>query len=87
MLVLICSEPQHSPEKAWLESRWSEETWTGTDTDGTSAVCFCMAVRCGYIKQVRKYMFMIIIIIISVLLSSLLWHRPSLWITHKEDGP
>ncbi|RVE46006.1 hypothetical protein evm_009348 [Chilo suppressalis] len=39
--------------KNWLDSQWSEETWTSTDTDGTSAVCFCMAVRCGYIKQVQ----------------------------------
>ncbi|XP_047036307.1 putative ankyrin repeat protein RF_0381 [Helicoverpa zea] len=37
----------------WLESRWSALTWGSTDTDGTSAVCFCMAVRCGYIKQVQ----------------------------------
>uniref|UniRef100_A0A2A4IWR6 Uncharacterized protein n=1 Tax=Heliothis virescens TaxID=7102 RepID=A0A2A4IWR6_HELVI len=37
----------------WLESRWSALTWSSTDTDGTSAVCFCMAVRCGYIKQVQ----------------------------------
>nr|XP_034837053.1 delta-latroinsectotoxin-Lt1a [Maniola hyperantus] len=39
---------------AWLESPWSGETWTNTDTDGTSAVCFCMAVRCGYLKQVQQ---------------------------------
>uniref|UniRef100_A0A2H1W7P3 SFRICE_013524 n=1 Tax=Spodoptera frugiperda TaxID=7108 RepID=A0A2H1W7P3_SPOFR len=37
----------------WLESRWSGLTWSSTDTDGTSAVCFCMAVRCGYLKQVQ----------------------------------
>jgi hypothetical protein len=28
-----------------------------------------------------------IIIIISLLMSQLLGHRPSLWITHKENGP
>jgi hypothetical protein len=28
-----------------------------------------------------------VIIIISLLLSPLLGHRPSLWITHKENGP
>ncbi|CAG5017250.1 unnamed protein product [Parnassius apollo] len=38
----------------WLESQWSEEVWTSTDTDGASAVCFCMAVRCGYIKQIKS---------------------------------
>jgi hypothetical protein len=27
------------------------------------------------------------IIIISILMSPLLEHRPSLWITHKENGP
>ncbi|CAH1641353.1 unnamed protein product [Spodoptera littoralis] len=37
----------------WLESQWSGLTWSSTDTDGTSAVCFCMAVRCGYLKQVQ----------------------------------
>ncbi|KAJ0170665.1 hypothetical protein K1T71_013437 [Dendrolimus kikuchii] len=37
----------------WMESSWSDETWTNTDTDGTSAVCFSMAVRCGYLKQVQ----------------------------------
>ncbi|XP_072932148.1 uncharacterized protein flip [Epargyreus clarus] len=37
----------------WLESQWSDETWTSTDTDGTSAMCFCMAIRCGYFKQVQ----------------------------------
>jgi hypothetical protein len=31
----------------------------------------------------KKY----IIIIISLLMSLLLGHRPSLWITHKENGP
>jgi uncharacterized membrane protein YagU involved in acid resistance len=29
----------------------------------------------------------IIIIIISLLMSPLLGHRPSLWITYKENGP
>ncbi|XP_075986334.1 ankyrin repeat and SAM domain-containing protein flippy [Anticarsia gemmatalis] len=43
-----------SGEHKWLESRWSEETWTSTDTDGTSVMCFCMAVRCGYMKQVQS---------------------------------
>jgi hypothetical protein len=28
-----------------------------------------------------------IIVIISLLMSPLLGHRPSLWITHKENGP
>nr|XP_026494551.1 fibronectin type 3 and ankyrin repeat domains 1 protein-like [Vanessa tameamea] len=37
-----------------LSSRWSEETWTSTDSNGTSVVCFCMAVRCGYLKQVQQ---------------------------------
>ncbi|KAM3958666.1 uncharacterized protein ACR2FA_007304 [Aphomia sociella] len=37
----------------WLESLWSPETWTSTDSDGTSAICFSMAVRCGYTKQVQ----------------------------------
>ncbi|CAG9794630.1 unnamed protein product [Diatraea saccharalis] len=39
--------------KNWLDSQWSDEVWTSTDTDGTSVVCFCMAVRCGYTKQVQ----------------------------------
>ncbi|XP_045780288.1 ankyrin repeat domain-containing protein 65-like [Maniola jurtina] len=39
---------------SWLESAWSDETRTNTDTDGTSAVCLCMAVRCGYLKQVQQ---------------------------------
>jgi hypothetical protein len=30
---------------------------------------------------------LIIIIIISLLMSPLLEHRPSLWIIHKENGP
>jgi hypothetical protein len=29
----------------------------------------------------------IIIIIVSLLMSPLLGHRPSSWITHKENGP
>ncbi|XP_037302250.1 ankyrin-3 [Manduca sexta] len=41
-------------KRKWVESRWSEETWTSTDSDGTSAVCFSMAVRCGYTKQVQS---------------------------------
>ncbi|KAL0861184.1 hypothetical protein ABMA27_009667 [Loxostege sticticalis] len=44
---------QKQPQNKWLESQWSEELWTSTDTDGTSAVCFCMAVRCGYLKQIQ----------------------------------
>ncbi|CAH0597569.1 unnamed protein product [Chrysodeixis includens] len=40
-------------EHKWLESQWSETAWASTDTDGTSVVCFCMAVRCGYMKQVQ----------------------------------
>lgn len=35
-------------------SQWSEETWSSTESDGVSAVCFGMAVRCGYIKQVAS---------------------------------
>jgi hypothetical protein len=38
----------------------------------------------GYNKLVYA---VIIIIIISLLMSPLLGHRPSLWITHKENGP
>jgi hypothetical protein len=34
-----------------------------------------------------RCMCIIIIIIISLLISLLLGHRHSLWITHKEDGP
>ncbi|XP_039760391.1 delta-latroinsectotoxin-Lt1a [Pararge aegeria] len=41
-------------KEKWLESLWSEDTWTSTDSDGTSAVGFCMAVRCGYLKQVQQ---------------------------------
>ncbi|CAK1540883.1 unnamed protein product [Leptosia nina] len=37
-----------------LQSRWSEECCTSTDSDGTTAACFCMAVRCGYVKQVQQ---------------------------------
>ncbi|XP_045506321.1 ankyrin-2 [Colias croceus] len=37
-----------------ISSLWSEETWTSTDSAGTSATCFCMAVRCGYVKQVQQ---------------------------------
>ncbi|XP_026754364.2 fibronectin type 3 and ankyrin repeat domains 1 protein [Galleria mellonella] len=40
-------------KRCWIETSWSPETWTSTDTDGTSAICFSMAVRCGYIKQVQ----------------------------------
>ncbi|KOB77784.1 putative Ser/Thr-like protein kinase lyk4 [Operophtera brumata] len=40
-------------KQKWIESVYSEETWTNTDTEGTSAVCFCMAVKCGYLKQVQ----------------------------------
>ncbi|XP_041985571.1 serine/threonine-protein phosphatase 6 regulatory ankyrin repeat subunit A [Aricia agestis] len=43
--------PSHQP---WLESRWSEEVWASTDSEGTSAACFCMAVRCGYLVQVQQ---------------------------------
>ncbi|CAH2096696.1 unnamed protein product [Euphydryas editha] len=43
-----------STRHKWLESKWSEETWTSTDSDGTSVVCFCMAVQCGYLKQVQQ---------------------------------
>ncbi|XP_046972905.1 CARD- and ANK-domain containing inflammasome adapter protein-like [Vanessa cardui] len=39
----------------WLSSQWSEETWTSTDSNGTSVVCFCMAVRFNYIStQVQQ---------------------------------
>ncbi|XP_061723495.1 putative ankyrin repeat protein RF_0381 [Cydia pomonella] len=48
----ISSQIETSSKK-WLESQWSEETSTSTDTDGTSVICFCMAVRCGYLKQVQ----------------------------------
>ncbi|KAJ8715827.1 hypothetical protein PYW07_010309 [Mythimna separata] len=62
--VELYGEEQHTRQESrvlevndgrrkWLESAWSEPTWSSTDTDGTSAVCFCMAVRCGYIKQVQ----------------------------------
>nr|XP_037876518.1 putative ankyrin repeat protein RF_0381 isoform X2 [Bombyx mori] len=47
-------ESMNNMKMKWLESQWSEETWTNTDTDGTSAVCFAMAVRCGYLKQVQN---------------------------------
>ncbi|XP_063369135.1 ankyrin-3 [Cydia amplana] len=51
---IISDEPTiERSRKKWLESRWSEETSTSTDTDGTSVICFCMAVRCGYLKQVQ----------------------------------
>ncbi|XP_050357334.1 ankyrin repeat and protein kinase domain-containing protein 1 [Nymphalis io] len=43
-----------SRQYKWLSSQWSEDTWTSTDSDGTSVVCFCMAVRCGYLKQVQQ---------------------------------
>jgi hypothetical protein len=33
------------------------------------------------------FIIIIIIIIISLLISPLLGHRPSLWITHKENEP
>ncbi|XP_014365165.2 fibronectin type 3 and ankyrin repeat domains 1 protein [Papilio machaon] len=46
------SEVNHK-DRGWLMSQWSEETWTSTESDGVSAVCFCMAVRCGYIKQLQ----------------------------------
>jgi hypothetical protein len=35
----------------------------------------------------KLLIFHIIIVIISLLMSSLLWHRRSLWNTHKENGP
>ncbi|XP_063541955.1 fibronectin type 3 and ankyrin repeat domains protein 1 [Cydia strobilella] len=49
---IYCKSIETSSKK-WLESQWSEETSTSTDTDGTSVICFCMAVRCGYLKQVH----------------------------------
>ncbi|CAH2058948.1 unnamed protein product, partial [Iphiclides podalirius] len=48
--VIVYSE---ATGRQWFESQWSEETWSSTDSDGTSAVCFCMAVRCGYVKQAQ----------------------------------
>ncbi|XP_013174564.1 PREDICTED: fibronectin type 3 and ankyrin repeat domains 1 protein-like, partial [Papilio xuthus] len=44
---------QNRKDRSCLVSQWSEETWTSTESDGVSAVCFCMAVRCGYIKQLQ----------------------------------
>ncbi|KAJ2941651.1 hypothetical protein O0L34_g14709 [Tuta absoluta] len=41
-------------EKKLLESKWSELMCTSTEPVGTSAVCFCMAVRGGYIKHVQS---------------------------------
>jgi preprotein translocase subunit Sec63 len=38
------------------------------------------------IYEVRFIIIIIIIIIISLLMSPLLGHRPSLWITHKENA-
>jgi hypothetical protein len=35
---------------------------------------------------INRWYTTVIIIIISLLMSPLLWHRPSLWITHKENG-
>ncbi|KAL4704038.1 hypothetical protein ACJJTC_015194 [Scirpophaga incertulas] len=43
-----------SDRRKWLESQWSEETWSSTESDGTSAICFSMAVRCGYLPQVQQ---------------------------------
>ncbi|XP_028176414.1 fibronectin type 3 and ankyrin repeat domains protein 1 [Ostrinia furnacalis] len=51
--TLSDDKPLQKQQRKWLESQWSEEVWTSTDTDGTSAVCFCMAVRCGYLKQIQ----------------------------------
>ncbi|VVC87151.1 unnamed protein product, partial [Leptidea sinapis] len=60
-LFVSCSERNSSAAEARgtsrvpaVESQWSEETWTSTDSDGTSAACFCMAVRCGFLKQVQQ---------------------------------
>ncbi|CAB3232588.1 unnamed protein product [Arctia plantaginis] len=51
--VLRPSSAGNRPEHKWLECQWSEERWTNTDTDGTSIMCFCMAVRCGFIKELQ----------------------------------
>ncbi|XP_045490339.1 ankyrin repeat domain-containing protein 50 isoform X2 [Pieris rapae] len=37
-----------------LQSLWSDETWANTASDGTTVACLCMAVRCGYGKQVQQ---------------------------------
>ncbi|CAH2245293.1 jg15676 [Pararge aegeria aegeria] len=53
-IVNVTSADKVAKKEKWLESLWSEDTWTSTDSDGTSAVGFCMAVRCGYLKQVQQ---------------------------------
>jgi hypothetical protein len=39
------------------------------------------------IRTTEYCKFFVIFIIISLLMSPLLGHKPSLWITHKENGP
>jgi hypothetical protein len=39
------------------------------------------------IKTSKNYLIGHFIIVISLLMPPLLRHRPSLWITHKENGP
>ncbi|XP_063629826.1 fibronectin type 3 and ankyrin repeat domains 1 protein [Cydia splendana] len=51
--IINSYEPTVNEKGKWLESQWSEETSISTDTDGTSVICFCMAIRCGYLKQVQ----------------------------------
>nr|XP_032523416.1 uncharacterized protein LOC116774778 [Danaus plexippus plexippus] len=43
---------EKSPEI--VESQYSEELWTSTESEGTSVACFCLAVSCGYLKQVQQ---------------------------------
>jgi hypothetical protein len=41
-----------------------------------------------FIKKEERHLNMrVIIVLISLLMSPLLGHRPSLWITYKENGP
>ncbi|KAG7297573.1 hypothetical protein JYU34_019616 [Plutella xylostella] len=44
----------NSQSRPWLESRYSGQVWTATDSEGASVICFCMAVRCGYLKQIQQ---------------------------------
>ncbi|CAG9134828.1 unnamed protein product [Plutella xylostella] len=50
----VVSTVHSSQSHPWLESRYSGQVWTATDSEGASVVCFCMAVRCGYLKQIQQ---------------------------------
>jgi hypothetical protein len=71
----------HSDLKLCYESKYSQNQQLSGPSEAQNS-----KLRYGHLSYYHKGCFNIIIIIIGLLMSPLLGHRPSLWITHNEKG-